>query len=97
MNQFDFKRFLFAYQLVLSRSFLVGGVGEEKRRVLIPLADMFNHLPLPDANADNSQYPLANAVLHFDTTENRLSIVPIREIEKDEEVRNIFLLKKILQ
>lgn len=89
--QFNEKKFTQAYQLVLSRSFLVRS-GETARRVLIPIVDMFNHLPLPDAQGDNSVYELANAIVHFNTNDNILAIIPTREIEENEEVFYIFFV-----
>ena len=72
------------YQLVLSRSFIIGN-GKSTRRVLIPIADMFNHKPIPDKNTE-LDISYANAVLSFNTKSNELIVKSIIDILPGEEV-----------
>lgn len=52
---------------------------------MIPIADMFNHKPIPDKNTE-LDISYANAVLSFNTKSNELIVKSICDILPGEEV-----------
>ena len=83
-HHYSLEQFAYAYQLVLSRSYLVGEPGKE-RRVIIPLIDMANHRPFPN-NEGKDNHMTANAITHFDTKNNRMMLLGKQGVQSGDEL-----------